>query len=166
MSGVRSNYMVDKKGRHSSRGTKRDPGDDLGLKLMQWWGRPSARLINLLDLMTKLKVRKVRTSSVVRSPALQKQTRLSEAKAKQLIVDYQTGRSVTVLSKKYKIHRTTVMDHLIRAGIPRRPQLRKMTEEQIREAVHLRAEGVTLAELSWRYRVDPGTVKKYVSDIQ
>lgn len=154
---------MDKKGRHSKRGTTEDLEQDLALKLMECWGRPSTRLNHLLELMTKLKARKSRTGSVVRSPAMQKQTRLSESQAKKLIADYQKGSSVTELAKQYKIHRTTVMDHMKRAGVPGRPQLRKMTHEQVREAVRLRADGVSLAELGRKYGVDPGTVKNMVT---
>ena len=150
--------LVDKKGRHSKRGTTEDLEQDLGLKLMECWGRPSPRLIHLLELMTKLKARKSRTSSAVRSPAIQKQTRLSEAQVKKLIADYQKGSSVSELAKQYKIHRTTVMDHLKRADVPRRPHLRKMTDEQVQEAVRLRAKGASFAELGRRYGVDPSTI--------
>lgn len=87
-------------------------------------------------------------------------TRLDQNDILQLVSDYVSGSSVRQLARDWNVHRTTVMDHLKRHNIPRRPHVRKMTDTQVEEAAELYRAGTSLAKLGSRYHVDPQTVSK------
>ena len=87
-------------------------------------------------------------------------TRLDQSDILQLVSDYVSGSSARQLSRDWNVHRTTVMDHLERHNIPRRPHVRKLTDTQLREAAELYQAGTSLAKLGTRYHVDPQTVSK------
>jgi predicted DNA-binding protein YlxM (UPF0122 family) len=68
--------------------------------------------------------------------------------------------SVKRLAELYEIHRTTVLDHLKRAGVPTRPNRRKLTDEQVKEAARLYQGGLSLKAVGQRFGVDAQTVRK------
>ena len=82
-----------------------------------------------------------------------------------LATEYVQGQSVTQLSRSWKIHRTTVMDHLERNDIPRRPHRRKMIDTQVEQAAERYRAGESLAMLGKRYDVDPQTVSRELKNI-
>lgn len=79
-----------------------------------------------------------------------------------LVRSYQAGASVRQLVEEFEIHRTTVLTHLEKRGIPRRANTRKLTDEQAMEARAMRDTGVPYAEIARKYRVHPKTVKREV----
>jgi transposase len=91
---------------------------------------------------------------------LQRQLRLEEREILQLISDYVSGASVPELAARYQIHRTTVIEHLQRHAIPRRPQTRKLTDAQVEEAAQRYASGVSTIQLGQHYGVDTETIRK------
>ncbi len=64
------------------------------------------------------------------------QRRLSEAEIQDLIRRYDKGESIDALARDCEVHRTTVMGHLKRAGVERRRQVRKMTDNAVAGRQH------------------------------
>lgn len=93
------------------------------------------------------------------------QRRLDPDQILNLVAEYFQGRSVAQLSRSWKIHRTTVMDHLKRNDIPRRPAKRKMTDTQVEQAAERYRAGESLAKLGTRYDVDPQTISRELKKI-
>ena len=89
---------------------------------------------------------------------VQDQRRLDPDQILSLVTEYVQGRSVAQLSRSWRIHRTTVMDHLERNEIPRRPSKRKMTDTQVEQAAERYRAGESLTKLGHNYDVDPQTV--------
>jgi predicted DNA-binding protein YlxM (UPF0122 family) len=77
-----------------------------------------------------------------------------------LLVRYTDGTSVRSLADEYRIHRTTVMDHLERSGVPRRRCVRSLTDEQVAEASLYYAQGESLAVVASRYVVSARTIAR------
>jgi hypothetical protein len=77
---------------------------------------------------------------------IRKQRHLDPDQILSLVAEYVQGQSVAQLSRSWKIHRTTVMDHLERNEVPRRPAKRKMTDAQVEQAERYRS-GESLARL-------------------
>jgi uncharacterized protein (DUF433 family) len=90
----------------------------------------------------------------------QAQKRLSRAQIAELLCAYTEGATVLELATEYGIHRTTVMAHLDRNGIPRRACVRSMTDEQVAEAAEARRAGESFAVLGEHYGVSPRTVAR------
>jgi hypothetical protein len=61
-----------------------------------------------------------RRRAAVAPHPVQHQVRLSDAEVDELVADYAGGLNVSLLVRKYAIHRTTVLDHLERRGVARR----------------------------------------------
>jgi len=59
---------------------------------------------------------------------VRRQVRLDEKQVLSLVGEYVAGSSVRELVKQWGVHRTTVISHLERAGVERRPNMRKMTD--------------------------------------
>lgn len=90
---------------------------------------------------------------------LQSQHRLSAAVVTELLAAYQAGGSVSLLAKTYELHRTTVLNHLKRAGINRRPWIRKLSDGQVQRAAALYASGASLAAIGEHFQVDATTIR-------
>jgi DNA-binding transcriptional regulator LsrR (DeoR family) len=86
----------------------------------------------------------------------QAQRRLAPAELEALIAEYEAGARVGELAKIYDLHRTTVAEHIARAG-KTRPI---MTETQIDEAVRLYREGWTLHNVGQRLGVADQTIRR------
>lgn len=89
---------------------------------------------------------------------IQRQVRLSEADIIKLVDDYRSGLTVMELSRRYGIHRTTVMDHLRRKGVPK--QGPKLTREQIAQAKYLRNLGMSYQKIGKIFGVDTETIRR------
>ena len=78
--------------------------------------------------------------------------------------EYRAGDSVPVLVERYGIHRTTVMAHLEKMGVPRRAQKRKLNDEQVKELKQLHRLGLSYAELGRRFGISGDTAKKELTN--
>jgi DNA-binding CsgD family transcriptional regulator len=85
---------------------------------------------------------------------------LQTAQILELVQQYVAGSSVPQLAEQFNINRTTVLNHLERRGVPRRANLRKLTDEDIAEACRLYQEGRSTKQLGPQFGVDPETVRK------
>jgi len=70
---------------------------------------------------------------------------------------YRAGATINQLAARSGAHRTTVAAHLDRQAVPRRN--RGLTDEQIRDAVHLYRSGHSLTRIANRHHVDPHTIR-------
>ena len=82
--------------------------------------------------------------------------KLSASEIARLAENYQAGATITDLAAAFKIHRTTVSQHLLRSGTPMRRQ--GLSEEQVATAASLYQQGWSLVRLGERFDVDPSTV--------
>lgn len=77
--------------------------------------------------------------------------------------EYRAGDTVSVLVERYGVHRTTVLGHLERMGVPRRANKRKLTDAQVAEIRRLYRLGLSYAELGRKYGVSGDVIKKELS---
>ena len=76
----------------------------------------------------------------------------------EIVEGYKNGLVVIDLARKYNISKTTVIDHLNRDAVARRP--RSMSAEQIDKAQATYASGLSLAKTGKRLGFDSTTVLK------
>jgi hypothetical protein len=70
--------------------------------------------------------------------------------------------TIKSLSDRYRIHRTTVYEHVDRQGVPR--QQRGLGPRQIQEAAQLYESGLSLAKIGARFKVDAQTVRDRIAE--
>jgi hypothetical protein len=89
-------------------------------------------------------------------PSRQKQHRLRPDEINQLIDEYHAGATAAMLAKLHSVRRTTVLELLERAGVPRR--YRVLTPEMIQEAITAYEAGQSLAKIAKPLGVDDTTI--------
>lgn len=93
---------------------------------------------------------------------LQRQRRLEPDAVAELVAGWEDGASQKELIDRYRISRSALMEHLRRAGVPkRRPFLKP---EQVTEAAQFYASGWSLARIGQRLLVAPHTVATALRD--
>ena len=90
----------------------------------------------------------------------QVQNRLGPHDIEKLITAYTNGNSVGRLVDCFKVNRTTVLAHLDRNGVPRRPTGPKLSDKHAAEAGDLCRDGLSLAAIGHRFGVTASTVGK------
>jgi DNA-binding CsgD family transcriptional regulator len=88
------------------------------------------------------------------------QRRLDEAQILELIRRYVAGESVRDLAAGFRIHRTTVLEHLAKRDIERRPNRRKLTDAEVAEVARMYEAGSSLEDLGEQFGVSAETVRK------
>jgi lambda repressor-like predicted transcriptional regulator len=88
----------------------------------------------------------------------QVQRRLTPEQVDQLLAEYKAGISMQHLARRWDLHRTTVAEHLRRAGVPVRH--RRITDGQLEDATRLYREGWSCQRLAERYDCDDETVRQ------
>ncbi len=83
------------------------------------------------------------------------QHRLSRAEIEQLTHHYREGASIDALTRRYDVHRTTVIHHLDQAGVSRRRVVRKMNDESVALAAARYEQGASLEVVAKRVRGAP-----------
>jgi DNA-binding CsgD family transcriptional regulator len=96
---------------------------------------------------------------LVRRPR-QAQHRLTASELDELVARYLAGRSTRQLAREFEVHRFTVVNHLERLGIPRRGNVRKLSNADVTLAARLHRDGASLASLGKRFGVDRETVAR------
>lgn len=87
--------------------------------------------------------------------------RLSSSEVAELVARYRGGEKIKDLAASYKIHRSTVMTHLRKAGELKH---KGWTDETTAEARWLRDAGLTIAEIAARLGRPPSTVQRRLSN--
>lgn len=95
--------------------------------------------------------------SVVRAAPRRRQHRLSTAQVIQLTQAYQSGTSLNDLAEHFKVHRSTVLDHLNRADTPRRRPA--LSPSQIDLAIRLYRGGQSLKDVGVHFGAHASTVR-------
>ncbi len=90
----------------------------------------------------------------------QTQIRLGPADIERLIAASADGNSVLQLAARFNIHRTTVLAHLERNGVPRRRSGPKLSDDDVHEAAGLYRDGLSLKAIGVRFLVPPDTIGK------
>lgn len=88
----------------------------------------------------------------------QVQRRLTPERAGRLVAEYQAGDSMQQLARRWRLHRTTVAEHLRRAGVSVRR--RGIVDSQLDEAVRLYRAGWSCQRLAERYDRDDETIRQ------
>ncbi|MDP9332214.1 MAG: hypothetical protein M3Q30_02710 [Actinomycetota bacterium] len=88
-------------------------------------------------------------------PHKQAQHRLDPEEVDRLLERYRAGTKIDDLAAEFAINRNTVMEHVRRAGAPRR---RNVVMDRLEEACQLYEQGWSLARVAEHFGVDPGTV--------
>jgi transposase-like protein len=76
----------------------------------------------------------------------------------QLVAEYVSGASMLALARRWELHRTTVAEHLRRAGVAVRQ--RGIPAEKLDEAIRLYRGGWSCWRLAKRYNCDDETVRQ------
>lgn len=63
------------------------------------------------------------------------------------------------LAKEFGINRETALEHLKRAGIARRPHVRKLTDQLVQEASRPYASGLSLKNVAKHFDVNENTIR-------
>jgi AraC-like DNA-binding protein len=88
------------------------------------------------------------------------QRRLSRTEIEQLVGQYRHGSSIDTLSRRYEIHRTTVMHHLGQSDVARRTVARKLNDETVALAAAPYEQGASLADVSNAFGVHERTLAR------
>lgn len=88
------------------------------------------------------------------------QRRLSDVEHADLVRRYHEGASIDGLARELGIHRTTVINHLDRAGVARRRVPRKMTDGSVAQAAAQYQDGASLAAVADAFGVHIRTLRK------
>ena len=88
------------------------------------------------------------------------QRRLPASKIDALVGLYRDGSSIDALARRYRVHRTTVINHLDQAGVARRPLVRKMTDESVALASARYEQGASLAVVASEFDVHQRTLAR------
>lgn len=89
----------------------------------------------------------------------QRQVRLTEAQAAELVAEYLAGASITGMATKYHVNHATALRRLRRAGVPTRSQARAILDGELSEVQELRAQGWSYQQIGQRYRCCRRTVQ-------
>lgn len=88
------------------------------------------------------------------------QRRLSGTESEELVRRYREGESINGLARELGLHRTTVINHLDRAGVARRRTARKMSDESVARAAVQYQAGASLTTVAERFGVHVRTLAK------
>jgi lambda repressor-like predicted transcriptional regulator len=88
------------------------------------------------------------------------QRRLRTTEIHALIGLYRDGSSIDALAFRYRVHRTTVIHHLDRAGVVRRRVSRKMTDASVALAAAWYEQGASLAVVASEFGVHQRTLAR------
>ena len=125
------------------------------MELLGRYSNPESCLEQLQRVLRRLDTAPQRSQPPRRAPK-QIQHRLSPVEVAQLAEAYGQGASVNELSARFRVHRTTVVAHLERQGMPTR--IPGLDPAQIEEAIRLYGEGWALTQLGVHLGVDRKTV--------
>lgn len=92
------------------------------------------------------------------SVARQLQRRLAGPDVAALVAEYRAGDDMKVLAERWRLHRTTVANHLGKAGVELRRQ--GLAGPELAEAVRLYGEGWSCERLGERFRCVAETVRQ------
>ena len=90
-------------------------------------------------------------------PVRQLQRRLTADEIDELLEAYMNGEPIRDIAFRHGVHRTTVIGHVTRRGLPRRSE-QAWTDQELRTAARLYASGKSLAAVGQHFGIDAATV--------
>ena len=115
---------------------------------------------NLLALQATLSQRQADQASEAPVRVIQQQRRLPPESVAELIRQYNDGSSVLTLAQAFRIHRTTVLQHLARHNVQCRRSVRSMTDAMVHEAAISYQEGGSLSAVASHFGVNAETLRR------
>lgn len=91
----------------------------------------------------------------------QQQHRLNPDQVNELVATYQAGATLKALAARFSLHRVTVIAHLDRRKVARRPPV-GLSPAQARGAVQLYEDGLSISGIGVRLGFSPNTVRRYL----
>lgn len=88
------------------------------------------------------------------------QRRLSADEIDDLARLYRQGATIDALGRRYGVHRTTIITHLDRRGVPRRRVVRKMNDSLVVRASERYAKGLSIAAVAVEFGVHARTLAR------
>ena len=88
----------------------------------------------------------------------QRQRRLSPADAAELVTAYEAGSTIRELASQFGVHRTTVLAHVERSGVPRHSTKGLWDQTTLAAAIQLYEQGQSLESIGDRLGVHADTV--------
>lgn len=85
---------------------------------------------------------------------------MTDDEVDQLVAGYEAGQSLPELANNCGIHHRTVAAHLEQRGVPRRANLRKLSETDVADAARRYTAGDSLAAVSKHHGVNAETVRR------
>jgi len=95
------------------------------------------------------------------SPGRRRQRCLSDDQVHSLVEAYEAGVAINELAAEFHVHRTTVLDHVNRAGTKRR--YRALRSQQLEEAAQLRGAGKSFRDIGRCLGVHASTVRQHLT---
>ncbi|WP_345613799.1 helix-turn-helix domain-containing protein [Streptomyces sanyensis] len=134
------------------------------VRLADSLSNPSAPLLRLIKTLERRgEDVRAQVEPIVADPVVATQVKenrkLSPDEVAELVVTYQQGATTTALSQRFGVHRQTVDQHLVRAGVTKRSQL-KMTPERLARAKELYEQGWSARQIAAQLGVCASTVSK------
>ncbi len=117
-----------------------------------FWNHESVQLLQRPDVTCRPDID---DNAHDRHPDRHQARRLTDSEVEELVTDFQNGATITQLVDSFGVHRTTVMAHLRRSGVPR---LGEWSPAQVAQAANRYQEGETLDDIAATLGVDPRTV--------
>lgn len=85
---------------------------------------------------------------------------MTNADVDKLVAGYQAGRSLPELGDEFGVHHRTVAAHLEQRGVKRRVNIRKLSDDDMRQAVRHYEAGDSLAIVAKMLGVNAETVRR------
>jgi DNA-binding CsgD family transcriptional regulator len=103
---------------------------------------------------------KAADATVTPSPPRRRQRCLSDDQVRSLVEAYKAGIAINELAAEFHVHRSTVLDHLNRAGTKRRHPA--VDSHQVEEAAQLRGAGKSFRDIGRHFGVHASTVRQHL----
>jgi transposase-like protein len=84
---------------------------------------------------------------------------LREPEVLELVRCYQDGETVVMLARSFGLHRTTVLEHLERHGVPRRQVVAKLDTGEVERAAERYRSGRSVKDLAAEFGVADETMR-------
>ena len=131
------------------------------MKVTTRYSNPPGRAADLRKLLAGTSVRQSKIPET--RPLRQYQRRLHPNELRHLVADYVSGVEVMELARRYRIARGTVVEHMRRQGVPRRHP--RLSSDDIRRVAGLYQAGDSLSTVGKAFGVDPGTVRRALTEL-
>jgi DNA-binding CsgD family transcriptional regulator len=90
----------------------------------------------------------------------QVQRRLGVSEVNKMVDRREAGETIEQLAERFGVHRTTVMAHLRRQGVPRQSRSRTWSDSALLAEVDRYMKGASLADIAERHGISPSTVAR------